>query len=103
MANETILLEKVAKFWNQQDWQDRPDGYLIVTSQRLIFQAQHAAGSLSFPLAALENLRTIKIWLLIPALQFEYAHQIYVFTLLWNAEAVLRVIQQSLQEVHDGT
>lgn len=96
--DEVILLRKVAKFWNQQDWFDRPDGQLIVTNRCLIFVRQgQTTSSLCFPLAALENLRTGRIMLISPAIRFDFMHQTYVFTFLWNANAVLKTISSARQ------
>lgn len=98
MTNEIILLRKIVKFWNQQDWSDRPDGHLIVTNRHLVFvRVGQAAASLSFPLAALENLRTSRVLLISPAIRFEVGCQPYVFTFLWNASAVLKTISSVRQ------
>ena len=35
--NESIILQKISKYWNQQNKLDRPDGLLIVTNYRLFF------------------------------------------------------------------
>ena len=37
---ESIVLQKMGKYWNQQNWFDRPDGLVIVTNYRLIFLAK---------------------------------------------------------------
>ena len=37
---ETILLQKVGKYWNQINRWDRPDGVVVVTTHRLVFLAK---------------------------------------------------------------
>jgi hypothetical protein len=34
---ESVLVQKIGKYWNQQDVFDRPDGLIIITNYRLIF------------------------------------------------------------------
>ena len=54
--DETIILQQIGKFWNQQNVWDRPDGLIIVTNYRLAFLAQVKSFTvttdfLSFPLS----------------------------------------------------
>ena len=37
---ESIILQKIRKHWNQQNWFHRPDGLVIVINYRLIFLAK---------------------------------------------------------------
>ncbi len=93
MADEIFLLKKIAKFWNQQDWFDRPDGLLIVTNRHLLFVPQgQTVASLCFPLTQIENLHGTRVMGISPAIEFEVAGRTYVFTVFWNARAVLQAM-----------
>jgi hypothetical protein len=65
-AGERVVLEKIAKHWNQQSRFDRPDGRVVVTNRRFIFLSGFSrraaqAGSLSFPLERLEKLAVTRV------------------------------------------
>jgi len=57
---EMILLQKVGKYWNQQNRCDRPDGIVVITDQRLVFLSKLKSvltetDFLSFPLLRRRN------------------------------------------------
>lgn len=94
MADEILLLKKIAKFWNQQDWSDRPDGRLLLTNRYLLFVPfGQPCATQRFPLTLLENVGCTRVLFISPALRFEFAGQTYVFTVLWNAGAVVQAIR----------
>lgn len=81
--DETIILQKTGKFWNQQSIWNRPDGLVVVTNYRLAFLSEvnwFAAEFLSFPFESVENLRTTRVMLISPGVSFEVAGERYVFT-----------------------
>jgi hypothetical protein len=94
-GEERIVLQKIAKFWNQQNMWDRPDGLVVVTNYRLVFLSKVKAittrtDHLSFPFDAMEGLRTERVMGISPAIRFAAAGKPYVFTFL-----------AGMQEVHD--
>ena len=96
-ANERIVLQKIGKFWNQQNIFDRPDGLVVVTTHRLAFLAKEQAITattdfLSFPFAEMSNLKATRVMGVSPAVQFDAGGKHFVFTLLSNAEEVLTAI-----------
>lgn len=98
-AGETIALQKIGKFWNQQNMWDRPDGLVVVTTHRLVFLAKEQAVTattefLSFPFASMANLKAARVMGISPAVQFETGGKPYVFTLLSGADEVVAAIQQ---------
>jgi hypothetical protein len=98
-AGEAIVLQKIGKFWNQQNMWDRPDGLVVVTTHRLAFLAKEQAITattefLSFPFASMANLKAARVMGISPAVQFEIGGKPYVFTLLSGANEVVAAIQQ---------
>lgn len=96
-VDERIVLQRIGKFWNQQNMWDRPDGLVVVTTHRLAFLAKVKAFTattdfLSFPFAQMKNVRATRIMGLSPAVQFEAAGKTFVFTLLSSAEDVVAAI-----------
>jgi hypothetical protein len=96
---ETIVLQKIGKFWNQQNMWDRPDGLVVVTTHRLAFLAKEQAITattdfLSFPFASMANLRTARVMGISPAVQFDVAGKPFTFTLFSGASEVVGAIQQ---------
>lgn len=95
---EVVLLEKVAKYWNQESL-DRPDGRVMVTNRRLVFLAGSLVTggkeSLSFPLESIENLRIRRVMLVSPAIEFEAAGRKYVFTFFAGARRVADAINSA--------
>jgi hypothetical protein len=56
---ETVLLQKIGKYWNQMNRWDRPDGLVIVTTHRFAFLTKvdtitTKTDFLSFPLDMIE-------------------------------------------------
>jgi hypothetical protein len=96
-VDERIVLQRVGKFWNQQNMWDRPDGLVVVTTHRLAFLAKVKAFTattefLSFPFAEMRNLRSSRVMGISPAVQFEAARKTFVFTLLSSADEVVAAI-----------
>ncbi len=88
---EEILLQKIAKYWNQQRRLDRPDGLLVVTIHRVVFLAKiktvvTTTDYLSFPIEMIEDLKATRAMLVSPAIRFRVREQDQDFTLLSNAE-----------------
>ncbi|MEJ0058708.1 MAG: hypothetical protein WDM79_03540 [Terricaulis sp.] len=96
-VDERIVLQRIGKFWNQQNMWDRPDGLVVVTSHRLAFLAKVKAFTattefLSFPLPQMRGVRAIRVMGISPAVQFEVAGKTFIFTLLSSAEEVVAAI-----------
>lgn len=97
-AGERIVLQKIGKFWNQQNMWDRPDGLVVVTTHRLAFLAKEQSITattefLSFPFAAMTNVRTARIMGISPAVQFEAGGKPFCFTLFSGADEVIAAIR----------
>ncbi|PRR82666.1 hypothetical protein [Clostridium vincentii] len=97
--NESIILQKVSKYWNQQNKLDRPDGVLIVTNYRLIFITKLEStftktGLLVFPLNLIENLEAKRVMLISPAICFKVQGTVYMFTLFSKAKEVVYEIEK---------
>ena len=101
-VDERIVLQRIGKFWNQQNMWDRPDGLVVVTTHRLAFLAKVKAFTattefLSFPFADMQNLRAARVMGISPAVQFEAAGKTFVFTLLSSADEVVAAIASQQQ------
>jgi hypothetical protein len=101
-AGERIVLEKIAKHWNQQHRFDRPDGRVIVTNRRFLFRAGFSrriaeAGSLSFPIERIEKLAVTRVLWVSPAVRFEVDGRAYVFTFFTGAAKVAAAIERERQ------
>ena len=97
---EQIILQKIGKYWNQQNRLDRPDGLVIVTNFRLVFLAKvktitTKTDSLSFPLEFIENLEITKMMFMSPAIRFHVEGKTYIFTFFSNAGEVFEVIENA--------
>ncbi len=97
-GGERIVLQKIGKFWNQQNMWDRPDGLVVVTTHRLAFLAKEQSITattefLSFPFAAMTNVRTARIMGISPAVQFTTGGKPYTFTLFSGADEVVAAIR----------
>jgi PH (Pleckstrin Homology) domain-containing protein len=102
VADERILLQKVAKFWNQQNRWDRPDGLLVVTTHRLVFLSKLKAITtttdfLSIPLELIGNIRKTRVMMMSPAIEFEAEDQKFVFTLFAGAQEILDALATARQ------
>jgi hypothetical protein len=98
-ASERILLQKIGKFWNQQNIFDRPDGLVVVTTHRLAFLPKLKSVTvttdfLSFPFADMSNLRTTRVMGVSPAVRFDAGGKHFVFTLFSGADDVIGAILQ---------
>lgn len=94
--DETIILQKIGKFWNQQNVWDRPDGRVVVTNYRLAFLPEAESSStefLSFPFELIENLRTTRVMFISPGVSFEVAGMRYVFTFFFGARHVVKAVE----------
>ena len=94
--DETIILQKMGKFWNQQSVWNRPDGLVVVTNYRLAFLPEPQLSStqfLSFPFELIENLRTTRVMFISPGVSFEVAGIRYVFTFFFGARHVVKAVE----------
>jgi hypothetical protein len=96
---ERIVLQKIGKFWNQQNMWDRPDGLVVVTTHRLAFLAKVRSMTtttefLSFPFAAVSNLKATRVMGMSPAVQFDAAGKTFVFTLFSGAADVVSAVEE---------
>jgi hypothetical protein len=97
---EKVLLQKIGKFWNQQNWLDRPDGLVVVTNHRLVFLSKVTTFTtqtdfLSFPYEHIEDLKKTRVWFFVPAIEFNIAATRYVFTFFSNADEVIQAVEQA--------
>jgi hypothetical protein len=97
--SETIILQKIGKYWNQQNLLDRPDGLVVVTNHRLAFLAKTdtiftKTDFLSFPLELIKGLETTRVMLISPAIRFQVEGKTYMFTFLANAGQVVEAIEK---------
>jgi hypothetical protein len=88
--NERIVLQKIGKYWNQENIWDRPDGLVVITSHRFVFLAKLKSVAattdfISVPYAQLRNLRTTRVMGISPAVTFEADAKTLTFTLLSGA------------------
>lgn len=95
---ETIILQKIGKYWNQQRFSDRPDGLVVVTNHRLVFLSKVKTiltkiDFLSFPLEFLEDMEVTRVMLISPAIRFRVESTIHMFTFFSGAEEVLQAIE----------
>lgn len=94
---ERVVLQKIGKFWNQENWLDRPDGLVVVTNYRLAFLSKVKSITvetdfLSFPFDQMADVRTARIMWVSPAIRFEVAGRPYVFTFFSGAADVKAAI-----------
>lgn len=99
---ELILLQKIGKFWNQQNIWDRPDGLVIVTNQRLVFLSKlktltTTTEFLSFPLELIEDITATRVMFISPAIAFQVAGVKYMFTFFHNAAEVVDLVKSGKQ------
>jgi hypothetical protein len=99
---EEIRLQRVAKFWNQENRWDRPDGLFVVTSHRLAFLSKQKAVTattdfLSFPLTAVSGVSERRIMHISPAVEFHVSGKPYIFTFFTDAAGVTQAIRQVLR------
>lgn len=97
---ENIILQKIGKYWNRQNWFDRPDGLVVVTNRRFAFLAKvktitTRTDFISFPLELIENARVARVMFISPAIEFEVAGKKYAFTFFANAHEVLEAMESA--------
>jgi hypothetical protein len=102
--NESVIVQKISKYWNQQNRFDRPDGVLIITNHRIIFITKmetvfSKTGVLIFPLNAIENLEAKRVMLISPAIHFCFEGKLYVFTMFSGANEVVEVINNNIKNL----
>lgn len=97
-CSERILLQRIGKFWNQQNAFDRPDGLVVVTDRRLAFLAKVKSATartdfLSFPFAAVCGLKAVRVMGISPAIEFMAAGRRFVFTLFDGSAEIVAAIE----------
>lgn len=95
LAHERVRHQQLAKFWNQQDRWNRPDGTVTVTNQRFIFATAGQPQWFSIPLAQIEALEAIRVWKIVPALRFQVEGRVYIFTFLTGTHTIMATIQNN--------
>jgi len=98
--SETIRLQKVGKYWNERNPFDRPDGLVVVTNHRLVFLSKEktlltTTEYLSFPYEFIDDLETLRIMRISPAIRFKVEGKTYTFTFFANAGEVLEAVEES--------
>jgi hypothetical protein len=91
--SETVLLQKIGKYWNQMNRWDRPDGLVVVTSHRFVFLTKvetmtTTTDFLSFPLEMIEGWEETTVWKITPAVRFRVEGKLYMFTLTMKSSEV---------------
>lgn len=97
---ETVLLQKIGKYWNEANRGDRPDGLVVVTTHRFAFLTKvetitTTTDFLSFPLDMIENWEEKRIWMTVPAVRFIVSGKPYTFTLLSNSREVTQAVRKT--------
>lgn len=97
---ETILLQKIGKYWNQQNRWDRPDGLVVVTSHRFAFLTKVDSITtktefLSFPLDMIEAWEETTAWKVVPAVRFMVEGKPYTFTLTSRSSEVTAAVKKT--------
>jgi hypothetical protein len=103
---ELILLQKTGKYWNQQNFFDRPDGLVVVTNQRLVFLSKlktltTTTDFLSFPLEMIESIEATRVMFVSPAIAFRVAGVKYMFTFFRNAAEVVELVNSGKRALLD--
>jgi hypothetical protein len=98
--NERIVLQKIGKYWNQENMWDRPDGLVVITSHRFVFLAKLKSVAattefISVPYAHLRNLRTTRVMGMSPAVAFEADAKTLTFTLLAGAAEAAAAMERA--------
>ena len=96
--SEAIVLQKIGKFWNQQNIWDRPDGLVVITTHRFVFLSKLKSVTvttefMSVPYAEMRDLKATRVMGISPAVQFEAGGKPLVFTLLSGADDVVAAMQ----------
>ena len=101
-VDERVVLQKIGKFWNQQNMWDRPDGLVVVTTHRFVFLSKLKSVTvttdyLSVPFADMTNLHTKRVMGISPCVAFTAAGRPLEFTLLAGADEVLTAMQAQMR------
>jgi len=101
-VDERIVLQKIGKFWNQQNMWDRPDGLVVVTTHRFVFLSKLKSVTvttdyMSVPFADMSNLHTKRVMGISPCVAFTAAGRPLEFTLLAGADEVLAAMQAQMR------
>jgi len=101
-VDERIVLQKIGKFWNQQNMWDRPDGLVVVTTHRFLFLSKLKSVTvttdyISVPFADMSNLHTKRVMGISPCVAFTVAGRPLEFTLLAGADEVLAAMQAQMR------
>lgn len=101
---EIIFLQKMSKFWNQQNIFDRPDGLAVVTNYRFVFLSKvktvlTVTDYLSFPYTVMQDLEVTKVMHISPAIRFKVNGKLYVFTFYSKADEVLTAINKAKSNI----
>ena len=85
-----------AKYWNQLDRWDRPDGELLAGEQHLVFRATVPTRIpfVEVPFRAIQKLTSARVWGFVPAVRIETSEETYLFTLLRRAGPVVEAIRR---------
>jgi hypothetical protein len=102
---EIIFLQKISKFWNQQNIFDRPDGLAVVTNYRFVFLSKvktvlTVTDYLSFPYDVIQDIEVTKVMHISPAIRFKVDGKLYVFTFYSNANEVLEAINKARKHIN---
>ncbi len=101
-VDERIVLQKIGKFWNQQNMWDRPDGLVVVTTHRFVFLSKLKSVTvttdyMSVPFADMSNLHTKRVMGISPCVAFTAAGRPLEYTLLAGADEVLAAMQAQMR------
>ncbi|MFZ2029452.1 MAG: hypothetical protein WAU68_04020 [Vitreimonas sp.] len=101
-VDERVVLQKIGKFWNQQNMWDRPDGLVVVTTHRFVFLSKLKSVTvttdyMSVPFADMSNLHSKRVMGISPCVAFTAAGRPLEFTLLTGADEVLAAMQAQMR------
>jgi cystathionine beta-lyase/cystathionine gamma-synthase len=99
---ERILLQKIGKYWNQQNIFDRPAGLVVITNCRLVFLPKQktittTTNFLSFPFAVIKDLEMTRVMGMSPAIRFRVTGKEYVFTFFLNSGEVFQTMEDAMK------
>ena len=104
-TDEKIITQKIGKFWNQDNIFDRPDGLVVITNKRFVFLANETTLKInlttetefmSIPYNLIRNIKSKKVWLFVPAIEFEVNNNVYTFTFLsGNIDDIVRIMEDN--------
>jgi len=99
---ERVLLQKIGKYWNQQNIFNRPDGLVVITNCRLVFLAKQktittTTNFLSFPFEVIKDLEMTRVMGMSPAIRFRVTGKEYVFTFFLNSGEVFQTMEDAMK------